>query len=249
LLCNQCGKCIEACELQAVVLTDKGIKINREKCTGCGKCVEVCGPEALKIYGKEMSVEEVYSEIKRDELYYRNSGGGVTASGGEPLSQSGFLAALFKRCQDSGIHTCIETCGYAEPSVWEKVLPCTNLVLYDLKLMDSSEHRRMTGKSNEKVLRNLKLVAEARVPLIVRIPLIPDINDSKENLTAIALYIGDIKGIKKVNLLQYHRFGESKYAMLDRPYKLTGLTIPDDEWIEQAKKTFESFKLDCEIVK
>jgi pyruvate formate lyase activating enzyme len=247
-LCNECGRCIEVCEVQAISLTDNGIKINRKTCTNCGKCIEVCTPGALKFYGKEMSVEEVYQEVIRDTLFYRNSGGGVTAGGGEPLFQADFVAELFKRCQDAGIHTCMDSCGYATPSAWKKVLPYTNLVLFDMKLKDTSAHRRVIGKSNGKILSNLKLVAEAGVPVIVRIPVIPGINDSEENIADTARYVAGINGLREVNLLPYHRFGEGKYAMLDRRYRLSELRPPTDSQLEELRNIFKSFELDCEIV-
>ncbi|MFC1929221.1 glycyl-radical enzyme activating protein [Chloroflexota bacterium] len=248
LLCNKCGRCVEVCEVHAISLTDNGVEINRETCTGCGKCAEVCVPEALKFYGEEMSVEEVFQEVVRDEPFYQNSGGGVTVGGGEPLSQPDFVAALLKRCRDAGIHTCIDTCGYAAPSAWKKVLPYTNLVLFDLKLIDPSAHRKVTGKSNEKILRSLKLVVEAGVPAIIRIPLIPGINDSKENIANTARYVAGLNGLREVNLLPYHRFGESKYVMLDRTYRLSELTSPNQSQLEELCDVVKSFDLDCEVV-
>jgi pyruvate formate lyase activating enzyme len=247
-LCNKCGRCIEVCAAQAISLTDNGVKIDRETCTGCGKCIEVCIPGALKCYGEEMSIEEVYREAIRDTPFYQDSGGGVTAGGGEPLSQADFVAGLFKRCQDSGINTCLDTCGYAAPSAWKKVLPHTNLVLFDVKLMEPSAHRRVTGKSNEKILQNLELVAASGVPVIVRIPLITGINDSRENITDTARYVANINGLKEINLLPYHRFGESKYAMLDRQYSLSELTTPQNSHIEELVNIVKSFGLECQIV-
>jgi pyruvate formate lyase activating enzyme len=247
-LCNKCGRCVEACEVQAISLTDNGVKIDRETCTGCGKCIEVCTPGALKCYGKEMSIEEVYREAIRDTPFYQDSGGGVTAGGGEPLSQADFIAGLFKRCQDSGIDTCLDTCGYAAPSAWEKVLPHANLVLFDVKLMEPSAHRRLTGKSNEKILQNLELVAASGVPVIIRIPVIPGINDSQENITDTARYVANINGLKEINLFPYHRFGESKYAMLDRQYSLSELTTPQHSHIEELVNIVKSFGLECQIV-
>jgi len=115
-LCNKCGRCIEACEQKAISLDDQGIRNNRDICINCGKCLEVCTSDALKVHGKYMSVTEVFEQIEKDRSYFKNSGGGVTASGGEPLRQSFFTAALFKRCREAGIHTCLETCGYADDS-------------------------------------------------------------------------------------------------------------------------------------
>jgi pyruvate formate lyase activating enzyme len=247
-LCNKCSRCVEVCEVQAISLADNGVSIDRKTCTGCGKCVEVCIPGALKVYGEEMSVEEVYQEVVKDRLFYQNSGGGVTAGGGEPLSQADFVAELFKRCQAEGIHTCLDTCGYAAPNTWKKVLPYTNLVLFDVKLMDSSAHLKVTSKSNRRVLSNLKMVASTGVPVIIRIPVIPGINDSQENITDTARYVAGLNGLSEVNLLPYHRFGESKYIMLDRRYRLSDLKSPESSDLEELISIFRSSGLDCKIV-
>jgi pyruvate formate lyase activating enzyme len=249
-LCNSCGCCLEVCELQAISFTHKGkgVKINRKICNRCGKCVDACIPKAIKFYGREMTVDEVFQEVVRDQEFYQDSGGGVTVSGGEPLSQPDFVSALFKQCQSVNIHTCIETCGYAENGVWEKVLPHTDLLLFDVKLIDRSEHRRVTGKSNDKILNNLRFVATTGVPFIIRIPIIPSINNSEENITDIARYVTGLKGLREVNFMPYHRLGMSKYKMLDRRYSLSTLTPLKESQLEGLVKTVKSFNLGCEII-
>jgi pyruvate formate lyase activating enzyme len=247
MICQKCGRCVEACKSKAISQTDKGTKTNRKLCTNCGKCIEVCVFGARRFYGEEKSAEEVYREVIRDKPFYQNSDGGVTASGGEPLLQADFVAEFFKLCRGDNIHTCLDTCGYADADSWEKVLPYTNLVLYDLKLMDPLTHRKWTGKSNEKILRGIKLVAEQKVPVIVRIPVIPRVNDSKENMKAIATFCTGI-GITVINLLPYHRFGENKYAMLDRRYRLSKLRRPENHEIKKLAVIFESTGLDCRII-
>jgi pyruvate formate lyase activating enzyme len=246
-LCNKCGRCIEVCEVNAISLSNSGVRINRELCTKCGKCIGVCIPGALKCYGNNLSLEEVYQVAIRDKLFYQNSGGGVTVSGGEPLSQGDFVAELFKRFQDTGFHTCLDTCGYAEPEALEKVLPYTNLVLFDVKLMDPVAHRKATGKSNKKILRNLKLVSESGVPTIIRIPLIPGINDSEGDITDIARHIKSLE-LKEINLLPYHRFGESKYKMLDRKYSLSELSQIEPGRVEELANILRSLGFECNIV-
>jgi pyruvate formate lyase activating enzyme len=246
-LCIKCGRCVEVCEAHATSLTEKGIRIDRNICKNCGKCIEVCPAGARKFYGKEMSVDEVYQEVARDRPFYQESDGGLTVSGGEPLNQTDFVVELFKRCQSTGIHTCMDTCGYANHGTWEKVLPYTDLVLFDVKLMDPSAHKKVTGKSNRQILRSLKVVTASGVPVIVRIPVIPGINDSGENLTVIAQHLVTL-GLKEVNLLPYHRFGAGKYSMLDKQYSLSELRTPDDDRLEKMVKIFESFNLNCEIV-
>jgi pyruvate formate lyase activating enzyme len=190
----------------------------------------------------------VLQQVKRDEDFYREAGGGVTVSGGEPLLQADFVAALFKLCRNSGIHTCAETCGLASIEAWQKVLPYTSLVLFDIKLSESAAHRQWTGASNEDIIRNLGIVSGSGVPMIIRIPMIPGINDAEEELRGIGRVIADtLEMPPQVTLLPYHRFGMGKYQQLDREYKLGGLTSPKDEDIQKAKRLFESLGFDCEI--
>jgi pyruvate formate lyase activating enzyme len=246
-VCKKCGRCVEACPEKAISLGEKSTGIDRKICTECRKCVETCPFGVYQVYGKKVSVEEVYEEVIRDKPFYDNSGGGITASGGEPLLQANFVAELFKRCQENNINTCLDTCGYADTAAWEKTLPYTNLVLYDLKLMNSKTHSKWTGKSNDKILRGIRLVTEFGVPLIVRIPVIPGVNDSKENMMATALFVKEL-GQKDVNLLPYHRFGESKYTMLDRRYGLSKLRRPDDSALEILVNVFKNLDLQCKII-
>lgn len=248
-LCNKCGLCVDVCDVQAISVDDKGVHINRKRCTNCSKCVEVCTTEALKVFGKEMSVEEVFQEVVKDVDFYRNSGGGVTLSGGEPLLQPAFAAAFFKLCQDAGINTCLDTSGLASASALEQVLPYTSLVLFDVKLSDPMAHRRWAKRSNEKIIRNLASVVTRGIPVIIRVPLIPGINDSDKELKGIARIAADsLNGVGKVNLLPYHRYGASKYKMLDRRYRLNRLVRQKDAELQRAKQIFESFGFDCEVV-
>lgn len=186
--------------------------------------MKVCVPEALKMYGKEMKAGKVFREIEKDAEFYRESGGGVTTSGGEPLFQPAFLAALFKLYRNAGINTAIETTRCVSVEAMNEVLEYTNLVLFDFNHEYSEDHQNWTKQSNEHIINNLKLVVKSGIPLIVRVPLIPGINDSPEILKAIADIVKrDLKALK-VNLLPYHRFGMGKYDMMDRQHKLAELT-------------------------
>jgi pyruvate formate lyase activating enzyme len=248
-LCNKCGLCISACAEKAISIQDKSISIERQRCTNCGDCVSVCLPGALKILGKTMSAGEVFKIIKKDADFYWASGGGITASGGEPLAQPDFVAALFKLCQDHGIDTCIETSGCASAEALEKVLPHTSLVLFDVKLGDAKSHRKWTGLSNEAILHNLRIVITSGTPVTIRVPLIPGINDSDLELKKIASIAGDsLRKRGKVELLPYHRFGMGKYQQLDREYELSTLTTQQAPEVQKMKELFESFGLECEVV-
>ncbi len=247
-VCKKCSRCVETCELKAISIDALGVYIDRKRCTRCGKCVEVCNNDALRVIGKEVSVEEVFDEIIRDIDYYRDSGGGVTVSGGEVLFQPAFTAALLKRCRDAEIHTCVDTSGYGDTTSLEKILPYTSLVFFDLKHMDPSAHKELTGHSNELIIHNLEFIAAWGTPVVIRVPIIPGLNDSEEEITAIARTVSGITESTKVNLLPYHKFGMGKYKMLDLEYKLGELANPTDEKLQRAKQIIESFGLDCEIV-
>jgi pyruvate formate lyase activating enzyme len=223
------------------------IKIDRERCNNCGKCIDVCTTGALKFYGQTISIDEAFDELRRDMHFYSNSGGGITAGGGEPLNQVDFVTELFHRCREIGIHTTIDTCGYGTVSDLKKVLSETDLVLFDLKLMNSRYHKRFTGKNNGVILRNTKLIVASGVPMIIRIPLIPGINDSEENMVETSRFVSGLNDNLHVDLLPYHRFGEGKYKMLDREYQLNGVKLQNEESLKRFVEMFKQDGLDCAI--
>jgi pyruvate formate lyase activating enzyme len=247
-LCNKCLKCAGICPTKAITIDDKGVFINRELCTNCGMCLEVCLPGALKLYGKEMTAIEVFREVEKDAEFYRESGGGVTASGGEPLSQPVFLASIFQLCRYSGIQTAIETTGCVSSESLNIVMPFTDLLLYDIKFASSESHQQWTKQSNIQILNNLKTAAENKIPIIVRVPLIPGVNDTDEVLRGIADIVIRTPNKPKVHLLPYHRFGQGKYGMLDREYQLEKLTRQTNDELERAKQVFVSAGIDAQIV-
>lgn len=245
-LCTKCGRCLEACPRDAISLCQTGIRINRSKCDNCGLCVPVCYPGAIEVLGREATVDEVLVEAKKDALFYRNSGGGVTVSGGEPLGQPDFVAELLCRCQDAGLHTTIDSCGYAPPEALKAVLPYADLVLFDVKHMQEEPHRKATAVSNRRILSNALAIASAGVSMTMRLPLIPGINDSEENVRCTARFAQEL-GVRRLDLLPYHRFGTSKYTNLDRRYRLDGLTSPADELVEHLKAMLEDMGLECRV--
>jgi len=217
----------------------------------CTKCVDACDTGALRVYGHQMTLSEILKKVIRDKSFYQSSGGGVTAGGGEPLMQSDLVEALFKECQKEEIHTCLDTSGYAHGRVFEKVLDYTDLVFFDLKMIDPSLHRRIIGKSNKLILQNAKIVASRRVPIIFRVPLIPGITDSDANLASIVTFVKtlDLNGEIEIDLLPYHKYGIGKYAMLDRSYDLPELAALHEEQIQNRRALIESFGFICKIVK
>ncbi|MDY0066374.1 MAG: glycyl-radical enzyme activating protein [Steroidobacteraceae bacterium] len=247
-LCDRCGRCITACSRRAISLTDAGVSVNRDRCDNCGDCVQVCGPRSLRMIGDDKSVDEVLDEILKDRHYYRSSQGGVTCSGGEPLMQAPFVAALFERCQEAGLHTTLDTTGHGSAKSLAAVLRHTNLVLFDLKVMNDALHRRTTGITNRQILRNARLVSDSSAQMIIRVPLIPGVSDADENIAAIARFVKELRPGIVVNVLPYHRFGMNKYRMLDQPYPMDDAQPPTHERVAQIVAMFESAGLACEIV-
>lgn len=184
-----------------------------------------------------MTVEEVMKEVASDEIFYRNSGGGVTLSGGEPLLQWEFAVDLLKACKDAAFHTAIETSGYAEWPVLARVLEYTDLVLYDIKHMDAAKHREGTGKTNEIILENARRAAASKKRLWIRVPLIPGYNDSEDSLSAIARFALDI-GAEQVSILPYHIWGKSKFEKLGRRYTMEDTPLPSNEHVEHCRQIF-----------
>ncbi len=240
--CMGCGKCYDVCETHALTLK----RWDRNLCTGCGKCEFVCPTGAREMMGKTMSVEEVVEEVMRDRIFYEASGGGVTFSGGEPLSQDEFLEALATRLKDNFIHLSVETCGFVE---WEKarrILMYMDQVLYDIKHMDSDKHRSITGAGNELILQNAEKAAKLGKEMIVRIPVIGGYNADVKNIGKTAKYAKSI-GVNAIHLLPYHRFGEPKYKKMNMEYECADAYAPDEEEMEQLKKLVESYGLQVQI--
>jgi len=249
-LCKQCGNCVATCKVQAISLNPdgKGIVIDRDLCNNCGDCTKVCTESALTMHGKDYTLEEVFEEVKRDEMFYRNTGGGVTCSGGEPLAQPAFVAALFEKCRQVGIPTALDTTGHASRSALDQVLAYTDLLLFDLKCMDSNDSLAAVGQSNELMLENAEYAMKGDVPIIIRIPLIPGITEKTENLQKIAEFVKRVNPEIPINVLPYHRLGASKFRMMDMTYELDDLEPISKDRLAEVAGIFDSHGLECEIV-
>jgi len=218
--CLACGQCRDVCRAGAIGPDQPGAAWDRSRCAVCGACAAVCPAEARILSGAEMTVAEVVAEASRDRVFYRHSGGGVTVSGGEPLLQPAFTAALLRTCKEATLHTAMETSGYAAWEVLAPLLSPLDLLLYDIKAMDPSRHQQLTGVSNALILSNLENAAR-RVKTIVRVPVISGLNDDLENCRELARFLKQ-SAVQSVDLLPYHRLGEATYGRLDREYALTG---------------------------
>lgn len=193
--CIGCQLCVAACPNNSLSYVDNQIIIDRSLCEACGICVEECPTGALELMGHEVSVEEVVREVLKDKAYFEKSGGGITVSGGEPTLQADFVAEFLKKMKENGIHTALDTCGLAPAAAYEKILPFTDLILYDLKEIDSNKHKEFTGSSNEKILNNLLTISEwmkihgSPKALWIRTPIIPDATGTEENIAGIGQFI------------------------------------------------------------
>ncbi|NOZ24399.1 MAG: glycyl-radical enzyme activating protein [Planctomycetes bacterium] len=245
--CIGCKKCFEACETGALILTEYGRKYNPRKCVLCGKCVETCYAEAQVMEGRTITVEEAVKEIEKDRPFYENSGGGATFSGGEPMMQLDFLIALAKECKSRDFHTALDTSGYARWENYLKVIDSIDLILYDMKHMDPAKHKKFTGVENKLILANARRLDKHGKTMWIRVPVVPDCNDSVENMQAAADYFRDFRHVERVELLPYHRLAESKYRRLHKHYSLEGTETPPEKRLKELAKPFEDAGLNVKI--
>ena len=214
--CRGCLRCARACPVGAISPSATGPQLDRPLCARCAshECVAACPEHALTVTGQEWSLDDLVARVAKDLDFYRNSGGGVTFSGGEPFAQAEFLLAALARCKALGIHTAVETCGHADPRDILAAEPLVDLFLYDLKIVGPTRHRELTGADNALVVDNLRLLA-SRAPgrMVLRVPIVPGFTDDEANIEAIAALAGEL-GIAHLELCPYHPLGRSKYTEL-----------------------------------
>lgn len=238
--CIGCDSCVEICPENALTLTKtEGIITDFEKCVLCGKCADVCPTHATEISGKEYSEDEILSIVLKETNMMDFSDGGVTFSGGEPLMYPEVLKKLLIRCGEENIHRAVDTCGYVKTLVIEKIMPYTDLFLYDLKLMDSEQHKKWTGVNNELILENLRFISDNLKPFHIRIPLVDGVNSDDENIEETISFLLSLKRKPDVvGLLPYHNIAQKKYEKLGKIYDDEGMLEPSKE---RQKRILEKF--------
>lgn len=246
--CRRCDACVAACPLGAIAKNGDGaVSVDRAKCDACGKCAEACLYDAMQIVGREMTVDEVVAEVERDRIFYEQSGGGVTLSGGDPFVQSDFAEAVLDACRARGLRTAIDTAGMAAPGVLDRLAARADLVLYDLKVMDDARHRETTGAPNGPLLENLSRLVARRTEVWVRVPLVPGVNDDDGNVRRTIDFLRSLGKVERVGLLPYHAGGMEKARRIGRERDFRAFEAPGEERVAAVAAAFREAGFDVRI--
>jgi pyruvate formate lyase activating enzyme len=243
--CIDCRICVELCPKGAII--EPG-EIDSEDCDLCGECVISCYSNAIQLIGRSITVKDALELVKKDFSFYQHSGGGVTLSGGEPTAQPVFTLNILKALKEENIHTALDTCGYSEKKSLKRLLQYTDLVLYDLKHMDSELHKYLTGHRNEVILSNLRYVSEEPIELWIRLPLIPGVNDDNDNIEKTMEFIKSLEKYDSIDILPYHRLGVSKYQAIQRKYELEETKTHEKETLLKIHEKFKKNGLKARIL-
>ena len=246
--CIGCKACVEVCPESACKLTPDGIITDLERCTSCGKCADVCPTKATEMSGRRITVNEIVEIVEKERVFFEQSGGGVTISGGEPLLQTDFLIELLDELGLRSIHRAVDTTGFAKSETLLRVAKRTDLFLYDMKMMDSQRHKKWTGVGNEQILKNLQLLAETGASINIRIPLVKGVNDDELNIEQTAAFVANLPGgKKKINLLPYHNIAGNKYLKLGEKYDSSDMAEPSEEEQGRVVAKFADFGLEVVV--
>lgn len=237
--CLGCGRCAAVCPHGCHSFSNGVHSFNRSKCAGCGKCIDTSCP-ALSFYGSVADSDEIIADVLKDKVFYETSGGGITISGGEPLAQPDFCVDLLKKAKEQGLHTCIETSGFASAETIEKTLPFVDIYLFDCKETDPENHKKYIGQDNAVILKNLRMISQSGGKIILRCPIIPGVNDRAEHFSGIAKLAEELDGVSEIQIEPYHNLGKGKYSALGMEYSLESEPVPDsdtaEKWIGEIQK-------------
>ncbi len=245
--CIKCGSCVEFCPQDAISLPGNDYPLtNPQLCRSCGECVQGCPVSARKIVGRQVSAAEVMEEIEKDTVFYDESGGGVTFSGGEPLAQPDFLLELLEKCHQLDIHTAVDSTCYAPRNIIESLIPVTDLFLCDIKIMDSSKHRYYTGLSNEVILDNIRFLARQGCRIILRLPVIAGVNDDQANIEATGRFAAELGTMQRIDVLAYNSSGWDKNNRLINKRNITRYPTHNEHKMLNIVKQLRSYDLQVE---
>lgn len=243
--CVRCYSCLRACPLGAISRTAAGaVEVDRQTCDLCGRCAEACLYDAMQIVGRDMTVGEVVAEVERDRIFYEQSGGGVTLSGGDPVIQAGFAGAVLDACRARGLHTALDTAGFSPAGPFENLARRADLVLYDVKTVDEARHKEFTGASNALILENLRRLAAAGPEIWVRIPVVPGVNDDEANIGRTIDLLASLGKVRRVGLLPYHAGGADKAARIGRAGHFRRFEAPSAERLAALEAAFRAAGFD-----